>query len=171
MNPFVKKSEEGDRIDAKAALTVVALVVIVIATGLLKYHQAGFGKGTVTIGDGPAIPVEIAASDATREKGLSGRKDMDPESGMLFLFAAADRRIFWMKDMEMSIDAIWMRDGEIVDITIGVEVPDEGEEISLFSPVTAADSVLEVPAGFAARHGLKLGLPVKFDIDRRGALR
>ncbi|MEA3249880.1 MAG: DUF192 domain-containing protein [Patescibacteria group bacterium] len=171
MNPFIRKDDDDNRLDIKATLTIFVLVAIVVATGLLKYHQAGFGKGTVTIGDGPAIPVLVAASDATREKGLSGRKEMDADSGMLFLFATASKYKFWMKGMEIPLDAVWMRDGEIVDITIGIAPPVEGEEIPFFSPVTEADSVLEVPAGFAARHGLKLGLPVKFDIDRRGALR
>jgi len=160
-----------NELGARAMLTVAVLVVILIMTGLLRYQQAGFGKGSVTIGDGPAIPVEIAASDTTRERGLSGRESMEPESGMLFLFAAPDRYVFWMKGMEFPLDAIWMREGEIVDITTGLEPAAEGGAIPFFSPMDKADSVLEVPAGFAARHGLKLGLPVKFDIDRRGALR
>jgi len=156
---------------AKAMLTIAALIAIIVATGLLRYQQAGFGKGTVTIGDGPDIPVEIAASDSTRERGLSGREGLEPESGMLFIFATPDRYIFWMKGMEFPIDAIWIRDGEIVDITTGLEPPATDGDIPVFSPMDKADSVLEVPAGFAARHGLKLGLPVKFDIDRRGAFR
>lgn len=163
--------KENDKPDAKAILAAALVLVVIVATGLLRYHQYGFGKGTVTIGDGPAIPVEIAASDATRERGLSGRASMDPDSGMLFLFVTADRWIFWMKGMEMPLDAIWISGGEIVDITFGLQPPAEGEEIAMFSPVAPADAVLEVPAGFAERHRLKLGLPVKIDIDRRGALR
>ena len=163
--------KDNESVDAKAILAIALIVVVIVATGLLRYHQSGFGKGTVTIGDGPAIPVEIAASDATRERGLSGRKSMDPDSGMLFLFSVPDRYVFWMKGMNFPIDAIWIRGGEIVDITAGIEPPAEGEVVSFFSPSTEVDSVLEVPAGFAARYGLRLDLPVKFDIDRRGALR
>ncbi len=168
MSMFTK---DDDKADAKAILAAGLLLVIVVATGLLRYQQYGYGAGTVTIGDGPAIPVEVAASDSTRERGLSGRGKMDPDSGMLFLFSEPDRYVFWMKGMVIPLDAVWIRDGEIVDITTGLQPPAEGEEIPLFSPVSPADAVLEVPAGFAERYGLKLGLPVRYKIDRRGALR
>jgi hypothetical protein len=159
-------------LDTRAFVGLVVVAILAVTALLLRYQQAGFGAGEVTIGDNLAVAVEVAASDATRERGLSGRNRLETGHGVLFLFAQPAKYSFWMKDMRFPIDAIWIRDGKIVDLSIGIQPPQTDEEVPLsFSPIEAADAVLEVPAGFAAEHGLRLDLPVTYRIDRRGALR
>ncbi len=45
-----------------------------------------------------------ATTDAQREKGLGGRVALPPDGGMLFIFADAKLRSFWMLDCKMVID-------------------------------------------------------------------
>jgi len=158
-------------ISYRQVLALVGLIAVVIATLLLNYQQRSFGRGLVTIGDDIQVQVRIADSTPAREKGLSGTEQLALDEGMLFLFSEPAKYQFWMKDMLFPLDAVWIRDGEIIDLTVNVAPPQPGQDIPVFAPIKAADAVLEVPAGFAARHGLRLGLPVKYDIDKRGGLR
>ncbi len=152
-------------------VALLVVVVLVISVIFLRYQQNNFGYGEVTIDNDIVVSVDVAASDHTRAKGLSGRESLAMNEGVLFLFANPGKHVFWMKGMYFPIDVIWLRDSEIVDLTLYMEPSAPGEQIPTFAPLVKADAVLEVPAGFAAQHGLKLGLPVEYRIDRRGGLR
>jgi uncharacterized membrane protein (UPF0127 family) len=160
-----------ERLGARGILTIVVFILILVATLLLNYQQYGFGRGKVVIDGQVEVTVEIAASEATRERGLSGRVTLVDDSGMLFLFNAPARYTFWMKEMRFPIDVLWIRDGKIVDLAFNIQPLESDQTATRFSPLYPADAVLEVPAGFAARHGLRLDLPVKFYIDKKGAIR
>ncbi len=64
------------------------------------------------------ISVEIAQTEAERTKGLSGRKNLSPDSGMLFIFDKPDFYQFWMKDMNFPLDIVWLdKNYQVVDLT------------------------------------------------------
>jgi hypothetical protein len=108
------------------------------------------------------LKVEIAATSAQRARGLSGRLQLPPNQGMLFVFPAADYHAFWMKDMHFPLDIIWIDDEQrIVDIAPDLS-PDTYPR--LFRPRQPARYVLEVQAGTAAKYGLKIGDSVYFTL-------
>ena len=76
-----------------------------------------------------------------------------------------------MKDMYIPLDAIWLRNGEIVDFSMDLHPAVPGEEIPIFRPIEPADAVIKVKQGFIMAHHLRIGLPVDIRIDRKGALR
>src|SRR5688572_24346638 len=135
-------------------------VMLIVATAL-AYTQHRFERGYVEIGDGLRVTVDVAASDITRERGLSGRSGLEADEGMYFLFPRADRFVFWMKEMRFPIDIIWIKDGVIVDISPDAPVPGPGQEPARFMPATAANRVLEVRAGFVKAHNVRVGQPVR----------
>ncbi|MEY4722584.1 MAG: hypothetical protein RLZZ324_97, partial [Candidatus Parcubacteria bacterium] len=138
------------------------MLFMVITGAALAWHQSAARRGIVRIGDDVAVRVEIANTDALREHGLSGHKPLAADEGMFFVFEAPDRYVFWMKEMLFPLDLIWIGDGKIVDITPDVPAPAPGQkDLPLYRPVAPADRVLEVNAGFARAHGLKLGMPVE----------
>lgn len=102
----------------------------------------------------------LARTPATRERGLSGRTTLGEDEGMLFIFPKPGRYAFWMKDMDFSIDMVW--------ITAGKKVAGISSNLSpksypkTFSPPSAVQFVLEVPAGSAEKMGLKAGSIVSF---------
>lgn len=57
---------------------------------------------------GHTLSLEIAKSDAARERGLGGRKSMPGNKGMVFIFDSAARQCFWMKGMEFPLDMVFM---------------------------------------------------------------
>jgi uncharacterized membrane protein (UPF0127 family) len=144
------------------AVPVVAGIVILMSAYLI-FRQSRFSQGTVTLGDDIKVKVDIANTDRTRERGLSGREGLREGEGMLFLFPEASRYGFWMKEMRFPIDIVWIRKGEVVDFTTDVPPPSPGQtELPSYFPISAVDAVLEVQAGFAQRNGLRAGMAVDF---------
>jgi len=100
--------------------------------------------------------LDVASTQASREKGLSGRTGLDQSHGMLFIFSEADNTCFWMKDMKFSIDILWFdQDQKLVHIAKDASPASYPKE-SFCSP-TATKYVIEVAAGTVERLGLKLG--------------
>ncbi len=149
----------------------VGLAVAVATSVGLAWYQARFPSGYVQIGDGLRVAVTVAATPATREKGLSGREGLGPDEGMLFIFEKLDTYAFWMKDMRFPIDILWIRDGAIADITTDVPQPVPGQELPLYFPKIPVDRVLEVRAGYARAHGLRIGMPVTAHVDKGNGVR
>src|SRR3989344_1451545 len=108
----------------RTRLLIAALaLIIVILAALLIYTRAHAPAESivadVVVRKGEALPVEIDLADTQekRTQGLSGRKDIADDYGMLFVFDAPGKYGFWMKDMLIDIDIIWLsRDGSIVHI-------------------------------------------------------
>jgi uncharacterized membrane protein (UPF0127 family) len=142
------------------------LLVVAVAGGAYAYvRHRQYGQGEVTVAGKVRLAVEVADTDATREKGLGGHAPLAAREGMWFVFPAASRQAFWMKDMAFPIDIIWVREGRIVDMAVNVPPPGAlppGQALPLYRPVAEADHVLETQAGFAQTHGLKAGDTVEF---------
>ncbi len=103
--------------------------------------------------------VEIADTDEKRIKGLSGRKSLSEDEGMIFVFDQPGMYGFWMKDMLFSIDIIWLsEEGRVVHIVKNAK-PESFPEV--FYPSSEAKYVLELPAGTADRLSLQIGDEVK----------
>jgi hypothetical protein len=108
----------------------------------------------VTVGD-TTIYVETAATEVARERGLSGRDSLAPNTGVLFVFDTDGEWGIWMKDMKFSIDILWLaEDGTVVTIAPNTS-PDSYPQS--FRPTAPAHYVLELPAGFAAAHSIGVG--------------
>ena len=91
--------------------------------------------------------VEIAADDASREKGLMFRKTMEPDHGMLFDFKITEGVVFWMKNTILPLDMIFIREDGTISSVAADATPYSTQEIPSAEPVRA---VLELNAGRAA---------------------
>ena len=70
----------------------------------------------MAIGD-KKIGVQIADTAEKRKNGLSGITSLKENSGMLFVFDTKGASpLFWMKDMLIPLDLIWISNGKIVQI-------------------------------------------------------
>jgi uncharacterized membrane protein (UPF0127 family) len=106
-----------------------------------------------------ALEVEVANTRASRELGLSGRKQMGDDEGVLFVFDAPGRYGFWMKDMQFPLDIVWINEnGIVVSIERNLS-PDTYPQT--YMNQADASYVLEMKAGLAEKFGLYLGSKVK----------
>src|SRR6266542_6597913 len=69
---------------------------------------------TVHLGDGVFL-AQVAKTQPTREKGLSGTTSLRSEEAMLFVYDSDGKWPIWMKDMNYPIDIIWLdKDKKVV---------------------------------------------------------
>jgi uncharacterized protein len=103
------------------------------------------------------INVEIVTDTLSQNRGLSDRKSLCENCGMIFLFPKSEKHIFWMKDMNFPLDIIYIQENEIVEIFKNVSIFDEAGEITEIFPEQKADKVLEVNAGWCEAHNVQVG--------------
>jgi len=137
------------------SITAAGLILAVFVGLALLFMPAKVRLG------GQTIAVDVADDEAERKAGLGGRQSLDEGTGMLFIFDSNDRQGIWMKDMEFPIDVIWLSaDKKIVHIESDMQ-PDSYPAV--FRPDENARYVIEVPAGFAAKHHIHEGQQAEFD--------
>ena len=85
--------------------------------------------------------------------GLGGRRRLAPGTGMLFMMPSFEVQQFCMRGMLISIDIIWIAQDRIIGFHKNLSPKDPGT----FTSPAPADVVLEVPAGFVASAGLRIG--------------
>jgi uncharacterized membrane protein (UPF0127 family) len=107
---------------------------------------------------GQTLHVMQAKTEAEREQGLSGLPGLPADGGMLFIFDADGMYHFWMKDMRFPIDMVWLSSEGSVVYFIGNVAPSTYP--AAFGPTEPSRYVLELPAGWAAQHGVQIGDPV-----------
>ena len=110
---------------------------------------------TITTSSGGTLQVRVELADTPTERatGLIFRENLPEGEGMLFVFPEETLGSFWMKDTQISLDIIFIKDGRIVDI-IANTTPFSEE---LLTPVTTYLFTLEVPGGYASRNGVQIG--------------
>ena len=95
------------------------------------------------------IRVELARTPEERARGLMFRDHLDPDTGMLFIFAEPEVHSFWMHNTLISLDMIHLGDDRTVVGVVASAPPRNDEPRSVGKP---ARYVLEVAAGEAAAH-------------------
>jgi uncharacterized membrane protein (UPF0127 family) len=134
-------------------MVLMALIALPLSNDAASAAQ----KGTLEIATKSGVrsfAVELAVTDAEREKGLMFRKEVPDGYGMLFDFKQDQMVTMWMKNTYVSLDMIFIRgDGRIARIAENTKVLSE-DIIPSGEPVRA---VLEVVAGTAKRYGIAPG--------------
>ena len=109
------------------------------------------------------IGVEVADSPGEQYRGLSNRKSMDKYSGMLFVFQNKQQRVFVMREMNFSLDIVWIADNKIVKVDTNLAPEGKKPEMSYGSDYDV-DYVLELNAGFVKKKKIKVGDAIEINI-------
>jgi len=108
--------------------------------------------------------LEIARTEAEKEIGLSAKKTLEQNAGMLFLFGKPSYYRFWMKNMKFPIDIIFIRNGRIVTIHKNVKPHASlNENPPIYSSSELADIVLEINSGLSEKYNFKKGDVIRLD--------
>jgi len=102
--------------------------------------------------------VEVARTTQQRRVGLSQRKRLRPDGGMLFILPRKDRPSFWMKDTYVPLDIAFLADdGAILQIEQMIPLSTD--------PITSKHRIryaLEVSGRYFADHGVHVGDRIVF---------
>ena len=100
------------------------------------------------------VRVEVADTPEARRRGLMFRTQLAPDGGMLFVFPEEAVHAFWMRNTPLPLDMLFIgADGRLRGC---VERAEPFTETSRSVPAPSR-YVLEVNAGFCARHALAPG--------------
>lgn len=135
----------------------VFMVILAAVVGLQLY-KFYWPKATVSL-SGQTLRVLVADNPYRHQKGLGGREKLAPYDGMMFLFGIPGKYGFVMRDTKFPLDIVWFADGAVVDIAPNVQPEPAVTENGLkrYYPRKPATVVLELPAGWAEKNGLKIG--------------
>lgn len=106
------------------------------------------------------LHLEVAQTQAQRERGLMNRNALAPRTGMIFVFDQDAPVEFWMKDTLVPLDMIFLSaDGTVRRIYSNVAVvdpklPDE----RIPHEAGSAKYVIELAAGEAVEDGIVAGI-------------
>jgi len=133
-------------------VSILILIPLAIAGFWLKNEQDN--SNVLKVGSAK-IAIELADTPQKRITGLSGRDQLDRDSGLLFIFERDDFYDIWMKDMKFSIDIIWL-DSQGIIVGIKENASPETYPESFTSSVPAR-YVLETNAGWISQNRIKIG--------------
>ncbi len=98
--------------------------------------------------------VEIADTEALRQRGLMFRQRLPEDRGMLFDYGQPQPVAMWMKNTYIPLDMVFIRADGTVAYVAENTVPHSLDPVGVREPVLG---VLEVAAGTAKRIGLRAG--------------
>lgn len=140
------------------------LLSAVFLLGFVLYYRSHPLVSKIKIRDA-IYTVEVAATEAQKQKGLGGKASMPSDHGMLFSYDHKEQYNFWMRGMLFPLDFIWIDGNRIVDITENVPYPKYGESPVVVKPDVEVDRILEINAGMVERLGITVGDTVEY-MDR-----
>ncbi|MGJ3247905.1 MAG: DUF192 domain-containing protein [Elainellaceae cyanobacterium] len=102
------------------------------------------------------INLEVAQTSEQQATGLMFRDSLPDNRGMLFPFDPPRSVQFWMRNVEIHLDMVFLQDGEVVAIATNVP-PCTASPCPTYGPDTPVDQVIELRGGLAQNLGLQVG--------------
>jgi uncharacterized membrane protein (UPF0127 family) len=130
---------------------------------LLQAGCANASNTWVELG-GKRYVVEIANTDAERERGLMFRDELRANHGMLFVHERQEPQAYWMKNTRIPLDILYFDNArKLVSQQRDVPPCSLGDACPPYPSEAPARYVLELNAGEAARLGLQNGSKLGID--------
>jgi len=148
----------------KIIFPLLGAVAFIVFVGFLYGKKESKSTVDVKIGN-TVIKAILANNEKLRKKGLGGTEQLNENEGMLFVFDEKGGTgryppVFWMKDMLIAIDIIWIDDGKIIQIDKDVKPPQKDtpdNDLVKYTSKNPVDYVLEVNGGYSESKVIKEG--------------
>lgn len=138
----------------RAFVTLGVAGLMGVACAAAAFAQTGAATATLR---GHTFSIELATTPAEQTHGLMERTSMPANHGMLFVFADAEPRTFWMKNTLIPLDIVFFNnDRRVVAIQADAK-PCRADPCKLYPSDAPARYVLELNAGTTRRLGLHKG--------------
>lgn len=105
--------------------------------------------------------VELAMTPDTRSCGLSNRKSLAPDRGMLFLFPNVKQRTFWMKNTTIPLSIAFIDENRTIVKMYRMEPVQTSTRYPSGQPVPYA---LEVNQGWFESHDVQIGDKIEMNL-------
>jgi uncharacterized membrane protein (UPF0127 family) len=174
--PAARRRRRGGTALLRARFAIAALLVLALALACREPAQDGPAASGETIFlaiGGETFTLELALDPATRQRGLSGRRGLPRNGGMLFAFGSPRPLAMVMRDCPEPIDVAFL-DGEGRVVALHAMLPEpprrEGESavayerrLPEYPSAAPAQFAIEVAGGRLAELGVEVGTRLRFD--------
>lgn len=146
----------------KKLLILLVLILLGAALYFVLKHPNSFKE--VKIND-QTLHVEIADEKVEQKLGLMGRDRLVDDHGMLFVYPSVNVPVFWMKNMLIPLDMIFIGPDKKINHIIQNIPPcteENDENCPTYHSPESTQYILEVKAGYAQAHQIKVGDNVEF---------
>ncbi len=106
--------------------------------------------------EGKKINLEVAKTPQQQMMGLMYRPALPDDRGMLFVFPSAQPVRFWMKNVPVALDMVFLHNGKIKYIETAAP-PCQEEPCPTYGPSVPINNVIELRANLATELNLKVG--------------
>lgn len=106
---------------------------------------------------GQAYQLELVAEPDSRRQGLMGRTELAPGTGMLFDFPEGTRPAIWMRNMQMSLDLLFVDEHARLMQVFSEVPPCTASPCAIYQADQPLRFVIEVSPGTAEDLGLQPG--------------
>ena len=136
--------------------TIATAAALLVSLGCSRGGPAAqihTGTGTVE------VALEVARTPDEQQRGLMYRTALADGHGMLFVFADDADHEFWMKNTLIPLDMIFVAHDRVIAGIHADATPLSTAQVGVGKP---SRFVIEVPGGYARRHGIAAGDRVDF---------
>jgi uncharacterized protein len=124
-----------------------------------------FSAREITLPDGKTIVAEVMTNPMDMSRGMMFRDSLPPDRGMLFIHGSPNRYPYWMYQVKIPLDIVWLdQNRRVAEISANTppcasksasDCPNYGgHEVALY--------ILELGGGQAAKHGVQVGSYINF---------
>ncbi|MEI7619998.1 MAG: DUF192 domain-containing protein [Candidatus Falkowbacteria bacterium] len=147
---------------------IFGLMIMILIGGLFYFmmQQLRYRETYVSINKNIKITIELAKNEAEQYQGLSNRKSLCQNCGMLFMWDDYDVRNFAMRNMNFPLDIIFITDQKIVKIESNLS-PEGAAPQNNYSSDVPVNYVLEINGGLTDRYGIAVGDEVLVNIPKK----
>jgi len=115
-----------------------------------------------TVPNGTTIELEVARTQEQQQMGLMYRPALPDNRGMLFPFSSPQPVRFWMKNVPVALDMVFLQNG-VVQYIEAAAPPCANEPCPTYGPNVPVDTVIELRSGRAAELNLRKGDSIKIE--------
>jgi uncharacterized membrane protein (UPF0127 family) len=134
-------------------LVAAAIITIVLVVIFNPFESVGYGTACFKE---ICFNVSLATTPIQQARGLMSVESLGNSSGMLFVFERGGVYPFWMKDVLIPLDIIWIdSDGKVV--FIANDAQQCSSSCPSIDPGIEARYVLEINGGTSKSIGLEVG--------------
>lgn len=119
----------------------------------------------ITMPGGQLVQAEVLTRREDMMSGMMFRSSLAPDRGLLFVHSRPGKFSYWMHNVTVPLDIIWMdKDHTIVELSASTPPCTESDPVRCphFGGNEDSQFVLELAAGMAEKYGLRKGVKLSF---------
>jgi uncharacterized protein len=142
-----------------------AMLAVLSACGQKTSTMEDFETRPIILPDGQVVRVEVMIRREDMLRGMMFRESLAPDRGMLFMHGSAGTFPYYMFQVRMPLDIIWMnKEWRVVEVALNIPPcpAAKAKDCPTYGGHENAQFVLELRGGTAARHGVTVGSSITF---------